>query len=233
MWDRDGLHAMNDEEKMDENRNEEIGDEEQEEEHQKARAIAIPDIPIRREVEDHNMTCFPFRSCCSHCQRGRGRRSAQKRRHNEGDGMDDRAVTSYSIDHLYLTEEDNAVERKGAGIARGNTTLGRPIIGSWDRKSGCVRAHQVKCEGSGDPWIGTSTAEDIEKLGFGGSRVVLKADQEVAITDVQRQVVAVRWGETVPMTSRVGESQSNGREENAVRIVQVLIRTRKTRWRVG
>ena len=62
-------------------------------------------------------------------------------------------------------------------------------------------------------------------MGYGGSKVVLKADQEVAIADVQRQVVAARSGETVPMNSQVGESQSNCRVENAVQRVQGLIRT--------
>ena len=54
---------------------------------------------------------------------------------------------------------------------------------------------------------------------------VLKAYQEVAIADVQRQVVAVRPGETLPMNSPVGESQSNGRVESTVQIVHGLIRT--------
>ena len=49
--------------------------------------------------------------------------------------------------------------------------------------------------------------------------MVLKAGQEVAIADAQRQVVAVRSGETGPMNSSVGESQSNGRVENAVQRV--------------
>ena len=52
----------------------------------------------------------------------------------------------------------------------------------------------------------------------------MKADQEVAIADVQRQVVAVRSGETVPMSSPVGESQINGRTENEAQRVQGLIR---------
>ena len=54
----------------------------------------------------------------------------------------------------------------------------------------------MKCEGSGHPWIATRIAAHIEELRYGGSRVVLKADQEVAIADVQRQVVAARSGET-------------------------------------
>ena len=105
---------MNDEEKMDEdeegNRDEEIRDEEQEEEHQKARAIASPDIPSRREVEDHNLTHIPFRSWKNLCLRGR--RSAHKRRPNEGQGANDIAVTTFSIDYMYLTEEDLAKERR-------------------------------------------------------------------------------------------------------------------------
>ena len=71
------------------------------------------------------------------------------------------------------------------------------------------------CKGSGDPWIATRIAADIEEFGHGGSRVVLKADQEVAIVEVQGQV------------GPVGESQSNGRVENAVQRVQGLIRTLK------
>ena len=59
----EGLH---DEVKIDEdneeNRIEEIADEEQDEEHQKARPLASPDIPFRRKTEDDNLTHFPFRS---------------------------------------------------------------------------------------------------------------------------------------------------------------------------
>ena len=45
--------------------------------------------------------------------------------------------------------------------------------------------------------------------------MVFKAGQEVAIADVQRQVVAVTSGETVPFNSPVVESQSNGRGERS------------------
>ena len=146
MWDTEELHVMNDGEKMDEDkeesRNEELGDEDQEDEHQKARAIASPDLPRRREVEEHNLTHIPFRCWCNHCLRGRGRRSAHKRR----DGVDDRAVTTYSIDYMYLTE--------------GSATLGRPIIVGVDTETGGVHAHQVKSKGSSDRWIATRIAAE-------------------------------------------------------------------------
>ena len=105
--------------------------------------------------------------------------------------------------------------------------MGRPIIVEVDRKTGRVHAHHVECKGSGDHRIATRIAGNIEELEYGRSRVVLKADQEAAIADVQGQVVAVRSGETVPMNdSPVCESQSN-RVQNAVQRVQNLIRTLK------
>ena len=142
MWDRGGrgLHAMDDDDKMDEDKektdSKEIGDdEEQEEEHQKARAMASPDSPSRREVEDHNLTHIPFRSWCNHWLRGRGRKGAHKRRHSEGEGADNRAVTDY----VYLTGEGREDEVDAEeGAARGSTTLGRPIIVGVDRKTGGV-----------------------------------------------------------------------------------------------
>ena len=66
-----------------------------------------------------------FRSWCNHCLKGRGSRSALKRRHSEGEGVDDRAVTTYSIDCMYLTEEGREDEVNAEeGAARGSTTLG-------------------------------------------------------------------------------------------------------------
>ena len=130
---------------------------------------------------------------------------AHKRRHNEGEGVDDRAITTYSIDYMYLTEKRQC---------RGER---------WSSKNG-QRKHDVgmtdhRGRGQGD-WSAKAAAtpgllQELQR-DMGRSRVVLKADQEVALADVQRQVVAARLGETVPMNCPVGESQRTGRVENAV-----------------
>ena len=220
IWNQGGADEKMDEDK-EETDNEDVGDEEQNEDHQKARALASPDLPSRREVEDHSLTHVPFTIWCNHCLGGRGRRSARKWSENEGEGMDNRAVTPYSVDYVYLTEEGTEDESDAEeGMARGSTTLERPMIVCVERKTGGAHAHQVKCKGSGVPWVATRIAADIEELRCGRSRVVLKAAKEVAIAHVQRQVVAERSGETVSMNSAVGESQSNGRVENAVQRVQ-------------
>ena len=101
-------------------------------------------------------------------------------------------------------------------MEQGRPEEARHIIVGVDKKTGGVHAHPVKCKGTGDPWIDTRIAADIEELGYGGSRVFLEADQEVAIADVQRQVVAVRLGDTVSMNIPLGELQSNGRVEEEI-----------------
>ena len=142
----------------------------------------------------------------------------------EGEGEDDRAVTTCSIGYMSLAEEGKEDEMDAEdGTARGSVTLGRPIIVGITKKVGGVRARQVKWKGSGNPWIATRIAADIEELGYGGWRVVFKASQEVAI---RRRTEHKRSAETVPVNSPVGESRSNGRVENAVQRVQ-LVRTLK------
>ena len=67
-----------------------------------------------------------------------------------GEGVDDRAVTTYSMDDMYFTAEGNAKERDaGEGTVRGSTTLRRPIIVGMDKKTGGVHAHQLKMQGLG------------------------------------------------------------------------------------
>ena len=103
-WDRGELHAMDDDEKLDEDKeeadNEEIGDEEQEEEHQKAR-------------EDHNLTHIPFSSWCNHCPRGGedGGVHTQEETQMKEKERTTGAVTTYSIDYMYLTDVNSTLTR--------------------------------------------------------------------------------------------------------------------------
>ena len=106
MWDRGELHAMEDDEKMDEDKrepgNEEDEDEEQEEENQKARAIASQDLPSRREgpqLEPHSMS-KPVQPLHERERTEEHTHTTHKRRHDGREGEDDRAVTTYSIDYM-------------------------------------------------------------------------------------------------------------------------------------
>ena len=45
-------------------------------------------------------------------------------------------------------------------------------------------AYAVQCKGSTDEWLAEQIAEDLETIGLAGERLIIKAYQEVAITDV-------------------------------------------------
>ena len=67
--------------------------------------------------------------------------------------------------------------------------------------------------------------DDLTSLGY--KRIVIRSDNEPAITAFLR-LVARRWdGEVVPDSSAEGDPRSNGAAENAVRITKGLVRTAK------
>ncbi len=69
-------------------------------------------------------------------------------------------------------------------------------------------------------------AEDTETTGLNSERMVVKADQEASITDVQRAVIKMRSGHGAALEqSRVGDSNSNGRVERGVQDLEGMVRT--------
>ena len=59
---------------------------------------------------------------------------------------------------------------------------------------------------NGDPWIAGKIMDDMEEFGYGGALVRIKSDQEPAIVDVQRAVIAKRGSApTMLVNSPVGD----------------------------
>ena len=68
--------------------------------------------------------------------------------------------------------------------------------------------------------------DDFETVGLANERIVIKADQEVAITDLQRSVARLRKDHGSALEqSRVGDSNSNARVERAIQDLKGLVRT--------
>ena len=65
--------------------------------------------------------------------------------------------------------------------------------------------------------------QDIKRLGH--RRMLFKSDQEPSILALKEAVTEVMGIEVIPEESPVGESQSNGNIERAVRTVKGQIRT--------
>ena len=105
------------------------------------------------------------------------------------------------------------------------------VLVSEDLATGGFRAHLVFAKGNGDPWIAGKIKDDIEEFGNVGALVRVKSDREPAIVEVQRAVIAKRGSaRTTPVNSPVGDSQSNGRVENATKKVRNQVKTILSVW---
>ena len=88
-------------------------------------------------------------------------------------------------------------------------------------------AHAVLYTGAGVEWVAQQMGRFISMCGCHG-RVVLRSDQEPALQDWMREVVRHRGDLPTGLeASPVGDSQSNGFDERAVRSVEETTRTQK------
>ena len=105
--------------------------------------------------------------------------------------------------------------------------MSRPMIVIEDRETGAIVAHMCSQKGPGDKWIVRRIGKDLKEMGYGGTRIILKCDQENPIAAVQQEVIKNRPDvATVPRHNPVGESQSNGRVEPTGGVKTTLQMTR-------
>ena len=116
-------------------------------------------------------------------------------------------MTTWSIDYAFMIDTGDLCTREEMERVGWDKTRDTVLV-SEDLATGGIRAPLVSAKGSGDPWIAGKIKDDIEEFGYGGAPVRIKSDQEPAIVDVQRAVIAKRGNApTVPVKSPVGDSQ--------------------------
>lgn len=104
-----------------------------------------------------------------------------------------------------------------------DTEFGAPILVMYDRYTSTPIAHVVEEKGV-NPYALERVSMEIRNFGY--SRIVLKSDQEVSIKVLKQKVKeTMRDTDTIPEESPVGEHQSNGDIENAVKTIQGQVRT--------
>ena len=221
--------------------NEDIRDDDQEREEvvaqgERARPLPQPRLPSRREVQEHELTHIPYRSWCVHCVRGAGRSDAHRRRARQDEEEREQHMTTWCIDHAFMIDNGDLCTKEEMERVGWSETSDTVWV-SEDLATGGIRAHLVSAKGNGDPWIAGKIKDDIEEFGYGGAPVRIKSDQEPAIVDVQRAVIAKRGNApTIPVNSPVGDSQYNGRVENAIKKVRNMLKTSpsslESRWGV-
>ena len=97
-----------------------------------------------------------------------------------------------------------------------------PYLVVVEHRFGRVWAYQTPNKGPNDEanWVPEKLIQDWDDCGFKEVRIQLKADQEPAMISLQGAIQNLRPKEVIPVNSPVGESESNGRVENAIRRVQ-------------
>ena len=68
---------------------------------------------------------------------------------------------------------------------------------------------------------------DIGNAGCVDVKFMFKSDQGASIVTLQHEIQRSRDAKTIPVNSPVGESECNGRVENAIKRVQIKYRTIK------
>ena len=96
-----------------------------------------------------------------------------------------------------------------------------------EHRHGRCWAYQVPNKGVHDraSWLPKRIIQDLDNNGMKDAKTQLKSDQEPAIVNVQTAIQELRPGMVIPTNSPVGESQSNGRVENAIKTIQEKTRT--------
>ena len=122
-------------------------------------------------------------------------------------------VPTISVDFMYLFDKGE-----------------RPTLVMVDHESGRVWSYALKDKSilSGEGWIQRRIVRDIDNAGHKEVKLQFKSDQEASIVALQGEVQRIRSGRSIPINSPVGESESNGRVENAIRRVQEKVRTLKS-----
>ena len=179
------------------------------EEGQEADQVRIYDRPSLEEYEQHCVTHVPFRPWCDHCVIGRGEAGGHYRRR-----VDDHRDPTVHMDYMFLT-----------GRGDGEEDQGMPTIVWKDDRTKIIKARLVPEKGA-SAYAVKRIAKDMKLLGY--HKFIMKSDGEPAIVRLKEAVKGEMEQTIVLEESPVGDSQSNGIAERAIKTVQGMIRTLKS-----
>ena len=179
---------------------------------QKVVPMPAPIQPSQSQIDAHNLTHWPYRSWCPHCVAAR----RQNDPHFRSSSSVTRTIPLLVADYCYVRDSnDNAVITVlVAKLLPANLLL-------------CV---VVDNKGADDVVV-TRLAQFVKDAGYG--HIAYRSDQEFSLRSLfeATMIFANRQGTEIQMTpesSAVGESQSNGKAEAAVKLVEDKLRTYKS-----
>ena len=171
----------------------------------KMKKVLVPKAPTKDAVDDHNLKGHvKFEAWCQHCVRGR----AQEGQHRRNEVGESKEVPTIAIDHMWMGEQGEEI--------------GMPIVAGMDEESGSLIADVVPEKGRNSHAI-KRLGERIDEAGY--RRIILKSDDEPSIVALKSAAKLEGKAEVMMEESPVGDSPSNGLAENAVKMIQGLVRT--------
>ena len=205
---------------------EDLAGEEDSGEVQGARKIVQPRQPTEAERREHEKVHCPYRSWCEHCVRGQG---AEYHHSSVAGANAAEGVPRVILDYCFFTEDASRVANDHGESIDADTSLTALVM--KETLCGSVWAYALKSKSvSEDPWIADQLVDDMRTVGLANERVLVKSDQEASIVDLQlgiakrREYVDYGVGTGIE-NSKVGDSNSNGKIERAIRDVGNLVRT--------
>ena len=174
-----------------------------------------PGRPTKREIAEHCVSHWPFRSWCRHCVCGRASGSPHKSRSDSDREFGRERIPTISMDHCFL----GSAEDEGKAHSS-------PFLILFDSETEAIYAIAVS-EKAVRPWVVDFVVNVLSELGYAGVMVAMKHDKAPELLDLRRQVSARRAAPTVPIDVPVRESKANGAVEKAVQTWQGQFRTLK------
>ena len=188
---------------------------------EKVRPIRAPGQPSQKEIDDHELTHCPYRSWCDHCVRGQAKDSPHRTIAGE---FADESIVRVVLDYCFFQEDLKPEDVEEKNTASDKMTM--TVLVMLETLCHSIWAYTVRSKGASEAWVAEHIVEDMETVGVTEERLIVKADQEISITDVQKAVVKLRSGYgTAIDQSRVGDSNSNGKIERAIQDFKGLVRT--------
>ncbi len=151
------------------------------EEAERIRSVPAPGKPSRAEVKDHEITHCPYRSWCDHCVRGQAKDKQQRTVTGE---YADASMVRVILDYCFFQEESREDEEDAAA-----EKLSLTVLVMLETLCHSIWAYTVRSKGASEAWVSEHIVADMETVGITEERLIVKADQENSVTDVQRAMV--------------------------------------------
>ena len=196
--------------------------EQEDEEGDVAKVRRAPKGPTKKEKEEHEATHIPYRDWCPHCVRGRGiNRPHRGDRQPVEEEEKGRRVPRVSMDYFFMGQD-------------GEKASDYPMLVMVDEDTDYRYMRAVGKKGLGEgremEWLVKDMDEELKAWGHAGGEggeLILKSDGEPSIKALRDALGRYHGGRVIPEQPPPGESQSNGRAEEAGKTTRGYIKVFK------